>query len=411
MSQVPVFSNEIWLLIMEILDQTSLKALAEVSKDMHALSMPILYSKIDLSIHHTVPQVVLQDQQNVTRWPIDISKIFGQQTLFMQRILDRPELALRVRSFTWTMGLHQLCESPTWAHKSTLIHKLDNIYTLFQSLRHVIRIDISGGEFHDYSPPSPQDIFFPDATHIRLSGQMHYALASAILYGPNKVPLQSLALCNLLERGRLKSGDNFQPQYDPRYKYMPRILPLEEIWPEDGGPPEQIEPGHMTHLLGPALQSRCSSSLRRFTFGVLDLTPEFSHGMLPPGWRVRTSVIHEELTNFFRNVHPQKVEIIYSKLSPERRAELESLYYRPKCVIRQRPPSRSQHVFLQTLFEGWPGLEALMLYGGQLGPASPIRPADPLPSAVGCVNLESVRVSFEPLDWVVYQGQIRTPSQ
>jgi hypothetical protein len=159
---------------MEILDQASLKALAEVSKDMHALSMPILYSKIDLSIHHTVPQVVPQDEQTITRWPIDISKIFGQQSLFMQQILDRPELALRVRSFTWTMGLHQLCELPTWAHQNTTIHKLDNIYKLFQSLRHVTRIDISGGEFHDYSCPSPQDIFSPEATHICLSGQMHY---------------------------------------------------------------------------------------------------------------------------------------------------------------------------------------------------------------------------------------------
>ncbi|KAJ5820366.1 hypothetical protein N7474_005957 [Penicillium riverlandense] len=281
MFQSPAFSCEVWFLILENLDQPSLKALAEVSKEMHELSTPMLYSKIDLSIHNLIDHAGLRHRQGITRWPIDTQKILSQQNLFMQQALDRPELALRVRSFTWTMGLQKICELPKWAPQNTPIHKPENIYTLFQSLRHVTHVDISGGDFHDYPCPPPQHLF-PKATDIRLSGQMHYALASAILYGPKKPHLQSLALCNLLERGRLKSGSNFEPQYDPRFKRTPRLIPQEEIWPEHENP-VQVAPGDMTRLLGPTLQSRCSR-LRHFTFGVLELTPELSHAILPPGW-------------------------------------------------------------------------------------------------------------------------------
>lgn len=401
-----VCGNEIWFFIMEMLDIPSLRALSETSKHMHTLSIHVLYSTIDLSVHHTIPQVILQDGHFEAQRPY-VQKVFSRQNLFMQHMLDRPELALLVRSFTWTMGLQRLCVLPEWAQKegdAAPIHNPAKINELFQSLRQVRHVDIHGGDYHDDPCPPPQNLF-PQATHIRLSGQMHYALAWAVLCGPNKAPLTSLALHNLLERGRFKGGENFQPHFDPRFKVTKRVLPLEEMWPETG-PPIQIAPGEMTHLLGPALQSRCSN-LGRFTFGVLDLTAEYRHKMLPPGWNLRTPTIHEDLTRFLRAIHPQNVEIIYSRLSPERHQELKSLYWRPQCRILPRPPNQPQQSLFELLFEGWEGLESLRIQGGQRGPDFQ-RPLEPLPSPLGRPNLENVRVYFEPDVWEDYQGRVCT---
>ncbi|KAJ5578384.1 uncharacterized protein N7459_007348 [Penicillium hispanicum] len=396
-------SAEIWLLVMELLDQPSLTALAEVSKGMHALSSPVLYSKIDLSVHNLNPRFTTEGEQALAQ------KVFGQQNLFMQQLLDRPERALRVRSFTWTMGLQQQCELPRWSQKGTRapIHQLENIYTLYLSLRHVTHVDINGGELHEY-PYQSLPPLFPEATHIRLSGQMHYALASAILHGPQQAPLECLSLENLLECGCLKTGQNFQPQYDPRFKYRPQLLPLEEIWP-DGGKPVQVAPGEMTRLLCPALQSRCSR-LRRFTFGVLDLTSESGRRILPPGWCTRNVAIHDELTAFFRAVQPQETVLVYSRLSPERRAELVSRYGRRRCVVSRRPSSAPRHRLLDTLLDGWPGLQTLEIRGGNRDADFPNTPAQPFPSLVNRPGLERVQVYFEPHSWDTYHGRIGTAS-
>ena len=385
---------DIWLLIIDMLDQPSLKAVAEVSKTLHILSMPALYAKIDMSIHHTIPQVAVQDSLP-TQCPVDIQKVFGQQSLFMQRILEQPELALRVRSFTWTMGLHCLCHFPSWEQNSKF--EPEKVYALFQSLCNVTTVDIAGGDFHNYPCPSVQNLF-PKATHIRLSGQMHYALASAILHGLDKAPLDSLVLENLLERGRLKTGDNFHLQYDATGRRLLVRRPLEEIWPE-GGPPVQVSPGAMTRLLGEPLQSRCRH-LRRFVFGVLDLTLEARQGWLPPGWCDRTSEIEDELTSFLRSVHPRELTLIYSRLSDRQRESLKAGYGRPRCRRPRRLPVDSRYTLLETVLGGWPGLEKLTLRGGKGFPM------ELPPSLEGRTALENVQVQWEPDDWVVYQGHI-----
>lgn len=395
-------STEIWLLIMMVLEQSSLKTLAEVSKDLHAIATSVLYSKVDLSIHHPSSHFITEGGQET------VERIFGQQNLFMQQLLERPELTLQLRSFTWTMGLHQLCALPRWSQKEgkpSPILQLENIYTLFQSLHNVIHVDISGGDLHNY-PYSSLPPLFSKATHIRLSGQMHYALASAILHGQNHAFLQFLSLDNLLEPGCLEGGHNFQPQYDPRFKSRPRLLPLEEIWPEEGSP-IQVAPGEMTRLLGPALQSRCSR-LHRFTFGVLDLTSESSLRILPPGWCTRNAAIHDELTAFFHTVRPQEVTLVYSRLSPERRAELKSRYWRRRCVVPPRPSAIPQHRLLQTLLDGWPGLQNLEVRGGHRDSDFTNAAEEPYSSPAGRPGLKNVHVSFEPHSWDVYHGQIGT---
>lgn len=391
-------STELWLLILELLDQPSLKAFAAVSRHMHALATPILYSKIDLSVHNISPHVTAEDRQAITQ------KVFGQQSLFMEQIFDRPQLASMVRSFTWTM-----CEIPQWAQKEghrAPIHQLDNIYTLYRSLNRVKYVDISGGDLHDY-PCLSLPPLFPEATHIRLSGQMHYSLASAILHGLNHAPLECLALENMLERGRFETGENYEPQYeiqdDPSFGYR-LLLPLKEKWSDDGSP-VQVAPGEMTGLLNPMLRSRCSR-LRQFTFSLLDITRESRLRILPPGWRTRNLTLHDELITFIQAVHPPKLRLLYAYISREQYAELESRWWQPFCVRTSSLPSGRWRRLLQTLCDGWPGLQTLEIRGGDRYTDLPFGQEEPLPNPMGCSALENVEVCFEPSSCATYQGRL-----
>ncbi|KAJ5155926.1 hypothetical protein N7492_008729 [Penicillium capsulatum] len=397
----PVLGNEIWLIILEALDTSSLRALSGVSKSMQALCVPVLYSTIDLSIHHVASPHVSGERDYTQS---DFQIVSRRQSLFMQQIFGRPELGLLVRSFTWTMGLQHLYGLPSWAQGEGTSINYEKTYQLFQSLRRVSHVDIDGGDDHDHPSPTPQNIF-PEATSIRLSGQMHYALAWSILCGPEKAPLTRVELSNLIERGRFQDGGNFQPQFDPRYRVTRRVLPVEEEWSESGLP-IQIAPGEMVYLLGPSFQSRCSH-LYQFTVEILDLTAQHRHRILPLGWCFRLSTLHDDLTSFLQRIHPRRVEIVYSRLSPERHQELKSLFWKPHCRIVPRPSSNPQHTLLNTVYQGWPELEMLKIHGGQRGPDFP-RPSEPLPSPIGRASLNQVQVCFEPEAWECYNGRMCT---
>lgn len=398
------FSFEIWLLIFETLDQQSLKAFAEVSRGMNSLATPVLYANIDLSIHHITPQITLEDGRVVSRWPIDVQKILGRQNLFMQQILERPDNARWVRSFTWTMSLHHLCELPEWASRA--MQRLEDVYTMFQRLCHATYVDIDGGDCHNYPCPSLIALF-PKATEIHLRGQMHYALASAILHGPNKSPLEHLDLRNVLERGRFHTGQNFQPRYDHRFKIRPPLLPLVEDWPEHGLP-VQVAPGEMTRLLGPALQSRCHR-LVTFTFGVLDLSGEFRHRMLPPGWHFRVATIDGELAAFFQHIHPNEVNLLYFCLSPERRADLKSRYWRRKCILSPQASSYPHKALLDTLLKGWPELKLLRIHGGRrIDARVPTRSHSESVVDLPPASQGNTTICFDPEKWEFFRGALCT---
>ncbi|KAJ5815039.1 hypothetical protein N7474_006816 [Penicillium riverlandense] len=400
-------SNEIWLIILEGMDQPSVKHLSETCRDMHSLCTPALYSHIDLSVHHVKPDIKTNALGGMTtRWPKD-SIIFGRQSLFMEQILRQPELGRFVRSFSWTMSLHTVCRLPHWARPySSPIHELDNIYTLFGHLDQAVSIDIFGGYAHPYPCPTVRSLF-PRATAISLSGQMHYALASAILHGTDKFPLHSLTIDHLHERGLTNDGNNF-PGVRSRDE---RILRLKtENRPAHEEQPSEVLPGDMTGLFTPELETRCAH-LQTLTYRALD------HVRLTIGdagveyhfdWQQRGDLVHGELAHFVRIVQPQVVRLVYSQLSKESKADILLRYYVRRCCFTAPPPSPLKHTLLPVLLQGWPGLQRLEISGGALWIYPRGDHDESLVVSGALEKLENVQVVIEPDEWDTYYGALCT---
>lgn len=110
------------------------------------------------------------------------------------------------------MGLHRLTVLPDWARDAdgpSMFDNPENVYTLFRALEQATYVDIDGGSIHPY-PSISLPPLFSNARKLRVGGQMHYALSSAILHGPQKAPLESLSIHSLHERGRFRSGQNYR---------------------------------------------------------------------------------------------------------------------------------------------------------------------------------------------------------
>lgn len=226
----------------------------------------------------------------------------------------KSEYASWVRSFTWTMCLHRACATTTVA----LEDDRDSVIQLFSQLDCALSVDINGGSIHRY-PPKPVPALFPAASHIRLSGQMHYGLASAILHGPQKTQLKTLDICNLHERGHTQSRQNYQtPPVRESYGWGVAAweddvaAPIEEDWPE-GSLPKQVPPGPMRRLLNKQLVTRCTS-LERLALRQVGIDMLQSFKILPPGWYYPGPEIHEEWTSFIRAVRPRHLILQYDDL-------------------------------------------------------------------------------------------------
>lgn len=195
---LPVLPAECWTLIADKLSSHHPSRLTRASQSLHAVLNPHLYRYIDLSVHNIPPTVTEKGEEHIAPCP---PKLLDRQRAFTRLILHRwPEYASWVRSFTWTMCMHRACVT-----KAVPEDELDSVVQLFSRLDRVLSVDINGGSVHCY-PPKPVPPLFAAASHIRLSGQMHYGLASANLHGPGKTPLKTLDICNLHERGHTRLG-------------------------------------------------------------------------------------------------------------------------------------------------------------------------------------------------------------
>ncbi|KAJ5408796.1 hypothetical protein N7509_002679 [Penicillium cosmopolitanum] len=409
MTPLPELSLDLWLMIGDLLDTTSVKRLAQTSKALYATCVPILYSKVDLSIHHAEPYGEHDVQGIIIRWPKDES-IFGRQSLFMDTIFHQPSLAKLVRSFVWSMSLHSTCSLPQWAScgpsnreecDKPAIYNLENSYTLFEHLECVTSVDIFGGYSHAY-PSRKIPSLFPQARSIQLSGQMHYALAKAILHGSDKAPLQSLGINYLHERGHTRDGENIQGTRRGR-PCCEISGHQEETWDTYAGDlPGQLLPGDMIGLFTTALQARCEN-LQTFQLHTIG-SPIHLPFHTPPGWRWRWRELHRELAAFFKHVHPREVKLIYGALGPLPREDIYSRYRQRSC-LGGTDPQIHQNDLIPILLDGWPTLKRLEIEGGHPSQWSLVLSNELRFDRSRLSNVETV-INLDK--WDSYGGQLRT---
>lgn len=232
---------------------------------------------------------------------------------------------------------------------------------------------------------------FPSARKLRVSEQMHYALASAILHGPHKAPLESLSIHSLHERGRFRSGQN--------YTESSENIPLEEDWPENSHP-IQVGPGTMRRIFTPELAARCADRLQALTVTQLEMTLPRFFGIVPPQWQYLELDIHKECASFIQSVKPPVLALRYLCLCPD---QSRALQIRSPIRTSVMPPNKVfgfDGIFWPLLSEGWFGLKEIYL--------SNVYPnARPLPQGVSDAkdvlrqhnlqNLEGVNVFYDEM--------------
>ncbi len=233
--------------------------LAQTSKIAHAICLPVLYSRIDLSCHHDKsyfckdvpldfePRYPGRYKQGWDETESDKSdawyqqrshELLRRQRLLIRTLLDHPEHGRYVKSLVWTYRNWGNVEPPlsdasVWKAFKTLI----NIRILdFCSLAEERQLHV---------PPS----LFSSARVIRISGQMTFALAFAILQSGTPSTITSLDLDNLQDIGQICKGK--------RMMINENLSALKESRYSDGTP-KRRHPGPMRDHLR-QLKGRCST--------------------------------------------------------------------------------------------------------------------------------------------------------
>lgn len=181
-----------------------------VCRSWRALSLPSLLKDVDLSSHNNGRLPELEDQD----YPLDRAVVMSdytdeyrprnlvpRQRAFLHLMIDRPELVVHIKSFTWTLIWKDFDEGS--------LTDIDlRTWEIFNRMQNVTQLDLAS--LHDisdqpYIRQHPSKLF-PAITHLRLVGWMHRGLVKAILAGLDSTKLQSLELDHLQDEGALPNG-------------------------------------------------------------------------------------------------------------------------------------------------------------------------------------------------------------
>ncbi|KAF3068899.1 hypothetical protein GL218_08188 [Daldinia childiae] len=182
-----------------------------VSRSWRTLSLPFLLKDVDLSSHNNgrLPEyetpsfpllrgITMADYSDEYR----PRSLIPRQRAFLRLIIDRPELAMHVKAFTWTL---------VWIdfEEDGLTDMDLRAWDVFSRLQNVARLDLAS--LHNirdqpYIRQNPARLF-PAITHLRLVGWMHRGLVKTILASLDASKLSSLELDHLQDEGALPSGE------------------------------------------------------------------------------------------------------------------------------------------------------------------------------------------------------------
>jgi hypothetical protein len=204
---------DILLLIFDELvgDAETLARVGLVSRSWRTLSLPFLLKDVDLSSHNNgrLPEyeqtyfplfraIVMSDYTDEYR----PRSLVPRQRAFLRLMTNRPELAIHVKAFTWTLVWIDFDEDS--------LADIDlQTWDVFGRMQNVARLDLASlHEISDqaYIRQNPARLF-PAVTHLRLVGWMHRGLVKAIMTSLDASRLDCLELDHLQDEGALPNGE------------------------------------------------------------------------------------------------------------------------------------------------------------------------------------------------------------
>ncbi|KAK7211951.1 hypothetical protein V2G26_019129 [Clonostachys chloroleuca] len=196
-------------------DTTSLVSAGCVSRLWRTLSLPFLLKDVDLSSHNRgrLPEyedptfassrVVMSDYSDRYR----PRNLVPRQRAFLRLMIDRPELAIHVKTFTWTLVWYDTDE---FGCDGDVMTDIDfRTWEVFGRLCSVTHLDLASLHQIGHEPYIRQnpDTLFPDVTHLRLVGWMSRGLVRAIVNSLDASKLVSAKFDYLQDEGALPNGE------------------------------------------------------------------------------------------------------------------------------------------------------------------------------------------------------------
>lgn len=243
-----------------------------VSRLWRTLSLPSLLANIDLSSHNNgrLPEyetpefpllrgVAMADYSDEYR----PRNLVPRQRAFLRFMTDRPELAIYVRAFAWTLVWIDFDEEG--------LTDIDlRTWLVFSSMHNVTRLDLAS--LHNisnqpYIRQNPAKLF-PAVTQLRLVGWMHRGLVKAIITSLDASKLSCLKLDHLQDEGALPDGEPIPLDLATKHSHGPGDPYSDEgidnkLWARQERGDAAIFPGPMWFPLR-IIRQHCLGSLEHF---------------------------------------------------------------------------------------------------------------------------------------------------
>ena len=330
---------------------------------MHDVCVPILYHDVDISHHNdgglwaSVYPGVQAESDNPDRsveiegpdpWHT-VDELKRKQHAFIHTLVHNRHYGDFVKRFPWTYR--------TWEDSMDRHQGEGPIWKVFSAMRNISHLDFYSltWEREIHAPPS----LFPSARHIRLGGQMSYAMAKSILHSCDPIKVTRLELNNLQDFGQLYEGKDMP--HVP-YRCIPRDRGPETKYPNGDPKLKYPEPmrDHLRRRTG-----RCTALEYLILRGV-GQEWRWHRSEQITGSAARDELRYQEWAYFIQSVKPTLQSLEFEQgLPPEDPAQGD---YAPHQFPRLCPGRPMDQRFMKTLLPvlmsgPWPRLEKMVIRG------------------------------------------------
>lgn len=173
-----------------------------------SLAQPSVYRVVDISSHNNGRQPQLECEMRPLVYAdydgeFRPQNLVSRQRAFLRRMMDEPQLARYVRSFTWTLIWLDFDEDD--------LTEIDHqTWDVFGRMTNVTYLDLASLHRNDddgYIRQNPT-VLFPKVRILRLLGWMHRGLVRAIVTSLDPRKLESLRLDYLEDEGAFPNGES-----------------------------------------------------------------------------------------------------------------------------------------------------------------------------------------------------------
>ena len=214
-------SDDVFWLILKQCEQHSIHQLSQTTKATRTRCLPQLYREVDLSSHNLGRLSEFEDELRLECWANtdDFHRpesLLSRQRSFLRVLVEHPNYATYVRSFSWTLIWYD-------EHEECGLSEIDyQLWKVLSGLVRVEKLDLAELPCPGNKHPEPYThqippVLFPSVSDLRLTGWMPHKLVANIFSSINLSKLRTLSLDTLQEEGKYPDGTPMMEEINKQY--------------------------------------------------------------------------------------------------------------------------------------------------------------------------------------------------